>query len=98
MEQSGYEVDEAADGKEAIQKLGEGPFDLVVADIIMPERDGLEVIMFLKKAHPHIKIIAISAPSNEAYLKTAKALGASRLFAKPFELAELGKAVDELLS
>jgi len=98
MEQCGYDVTEAVDGREAIHRLCESAFDLVIADIIMPEQDGLEVIMFLKKEQPQVKIIAVSAAGNELYLTSAKGLGAARVFAKPFELAEIATAAEELLA
>ena len=97
MEQCGYRVSEAQDGKEAIRILGEEEVDLVISDIMMPEQDGLEVIMHLKKEHPEIQIIAISAPGNEVFLNSAKALGASRVFQKPFGLDEIARAVQELI-
>jgi CheY-like chemotaxis protein len=97
MRQRGYRVGEAANGKEAIDKLAEGGFELVISDIMMPERDGLEVIMYLKRQHPTVKIIAISAPGNEIFLNSAKALGASKIFLKPFSLEEIATAVDDLM-
>ena len=97
MEQCGYDVAEAADGRDAIRQLGGNAFDLVIADIIMPEQDGLEVIMFLRKEQPHVKVIAVSAPGNELFLTTAKSLGAARVFPKPFELADIAGAAEELL-
>ena len=97
MEHFGYTVDVAAHGEEAIRKLSEHPYDLVISDILMPEKDGLEVIMFLKKQQPDVKVIAISAPGNELYLDTARGLGAARVFSKPFRIHELAGAVKELL-
>lgn len=97
MQQRGYRVGEAANGQEAIDKLAEGGFELVISDIMMPERDGLEVIMYLKRQHPTVKISAISAPGNEVFPKSAKALGASRIFLKPFSLEEIATAVDDLM-
>ncbi len=97
MEQCGYDVAEAVDGRDAIRQLSDSAFDLVIADIVMPERDGLEVIMFLRKEQPHVKVIAVSAPGNELYLTSAKGLGAARVFPKPFELADIASAAEELL-
>jgi len=97
MEQCGYRVGEAANGKEAIDKLNADEFDLVISDIMMPERDGLEVIMHLRKTQPEVKVIAISAPGNEVFLNSAKALGAHRVFQKPFSLEEIARAVEELI-
>ncbi len=97
MEQCGYDVSDAKDGRDAISQLRQNTFDLVIADIVMPEQDGLEVIMFLKKEQPHVKVIAVSAPGNELYLTSAKGLGAARVFSKPFELADIAGAAEELL-
>jgi len=97
MEHCGYDVEEAADGREAIRRLGENAFDLVIADVIMPERDGLAVIMFLRKEQPHVKVIAVSAPGNKLFLTSAKGLGAAPVFTKPFELADIAGAAEELL-
>jgi CheY-like chemotaxis protein len=65
MEQCGFTVSEAHNGKQAIDRLGTEEVDLVISDIMMPERDGLEVIMHLKKTKPEVKVIAISAPGTK---------------------------------
>lgn len=62
LEQYQYDVCEAADGNEAIRALETTRFDLVITDIIMPEKDGIETICFLRLKQPEVKIIAISAP------------------------------------
>jgi PAS domain S-box-containing protein len=82
---------------DAMCRLDYENFDLVISDIVMPERDGLEVIMFLRKQHPATNVIAISAPGNGVYLQSARGLGAHRVFRKPFELAEIANAAEELL-
>jgi len=97
MEQCGFTVGEAHNGKEAIDRLGTETVDLVISDIMMPERDGLEVIMHIKKTKPEVKVIAISAPGNEVFLNSAKALGAHRVFQKPFSLEEIATAARELI-
>jgi len=97
MEQCGHRVEEAGDGAEAIDKLDESRFDLVISDILMPEKDGLELIMHLRSHQPEIKIIAMSAPGNQLFLDSAKALGALAVFEKPFALDEMADAVDGLL-
>ena len=94
MEHFGYTVDAASHGEEAIRKLSEHSYDLVISDILMPEKDGLEVIMFLKKQQPDVKVIAIGAPAN---LDTASGLGAARVFCKPFRIHDVAGAVKELL-
>jgi DNA-binding NtrC family response regulator len=85
----GHEVLEAGDGKEALRLHRATPADLVITDIIMPEHDGLEVIMTLKREAPGIKIIAMSGGSRfmqtEA-LHMAEPLGAFATLRKPFAL------------
>lgn len=98
LESCGYDVCEAADGKEAMRALQTVPFDLIVTDIMMPEQDGLETICRIRKELPGLKIIAISAPSNETFLNDADRLGAARVFEKPLKLADLATAVEELLA
>ena len=97
LETCGYEVAEAKNGHEAIRRLDAEPFDVVVSDIMMPERDGLEVIMHLRRARSRVKVIAISAPGNELFLDSARALGAARSLEKPFSLDALARAVEEVL-
>lgn len=97
LEQIGYEVEEAVDGRKAIRCLGESQFDLVIADIVMPEQDGLEVIMFLQQEQPDVKVIAVTGIGNELYLSCAKKMGAARVFSKPFELSDVAAAAEELL-
>jgi CheY-like chemotaxis protein len=98
LEQCGYDVCEAADGNEAIRALEAEPFDLVITDIIMPEKDGIETICFLRAKQPQVKVIAISAPSNQLFLESAEGLGAERIFTKPLKLADLAQAVGQLLT
>jgi len=98
LEQYDYDLCEAADGAEAIQALETAHFDLVITDIIMPERDGIETICFLRMKQPEVKIIAISAPSNQLFLESARGLGAERAFTKPLKLSDLVDAVESLLA
>ncbi|WP_319588442.1 response regulator [uncultured Desulfobulbus sp.] len=101
MEWAGYEVIEAGDGREGMQKQRKQPADLVITDLIMPEQEGLETITSLKKEYPGIKIIAISGGGRigpEAYLPAAQELGADKVFSKPFDVRELAETVRELLS
>lgn len=101
LERAGYEVDEAADGQEGIHRFRTAPSDLVITDLIMPHKEGLETIIDMRKEFPDLKIIAISGGargSSENYLRTAKLCGAERIFAKPFDNRELLAAVEELLN
>jgi CheY-like chemotaxis protein len=94
----GYDVDVAINGREALTKVAGTRFDAVVCDILMPETDGLEVVIHVRKHHPNLPVIAISAPGSEMFLESARALGAARTFEKPFEVAHLCSAIDDLLN
>ena len=96
----GFNVLTASDGKEGINLFNCNQVDLVVTDIIMPDKDGFVTIMELKKICPDIKIIAMSGGGRglpEYYLDTAKGFGAKYTFEKPFKTSELVEAVHELL-
>jgi len=60
LERVGYEVDEAPDGLEGIRQYREDPADLIITDLIMPNKDGIGMIIDLKKEFPKVKIIAMS--------------------------------------
>ncbi len=97
----GYEVLEASNGKEGMDIIRSGEeIDLVVTDLIMPEKEGLETIRELRQDFSHIKIIAISGGGKiEAlnYLPIAKGLGADLAFSKPFIKQDLIDALNKLL-
>lgn len=96
----GHTVIEAANGKEGLRKFALHGADLVITDLMMPEMEGLEVLMSLKAQYPDVKVIAISGGGrlgSSDNLRMAKHLGASRVIPKPMSLAELTQAVDELL-
>ncbi len=94
----GYEVALAADGRQAISMLEESDYDVVIADILMPERDGLEVVMYLQRERPKTPSIVISSPSNRVFLQSAELLGATRVVEKPFELEDITRAIEEVLA
>lgn len=93
LEQGGYEVTEAHDGKEGLHAYRQQPSDLVIMDILMPDQDGLESIMTLRREFPAAKIIAITGGSDMIgilnFLDVAKMLGARRTLQKPFEMKTL---------
>jgi len=96
-----FTVFEAVNGKDAILHFKPSITDLVITDLIMPEEDGLKVIMKLREIKPDIKIIAISGGGKAgpgSYLKLAKALGADAVFSKPFSVAELIVKIEELVN
>ena len=97
LELSGYEVTEASDGDEGIKKFREDPADLVVTDIKMEPKGGLDVIRELRADYPEIKVIAITG-YDPTTLDTAMDLGASRVFTKPLKMAELLGTIEQLLA
>lgn len=98
LERAGYDVCEAADGEEARRALGTAPFDLVITDIVMPGKDGLETIMFLRRNHPGTPVIAISGHDSPLFLSNAAGLGATHVLAKPFAPSQLLDLVDRVLA
>lgn len=100
LTRAGHQVREAADGQAGIHSFRTAPADLVITDLIMPRKEGLETIIDLKQEFPDLNIIAISGgdrENREDYLKTAELCGAARIFHKPFEPRDLVAAVAELL-
>lgn len=96
----GYAVDCAENGKEGLRLLEAEPPDLVVTDIMMPDTDGLEVVLSMRKKHPDIPVIAISGGMNVApmdFLPLVKKFGADKVFYKPVELDELLEGIEELI-
>jgi DNA-binding response OmpR family regulator len=96
----GHTVIEASNGREGLDLFRQSNVDLVITDIVMPEKEGFEVMMKLRRKHPSMKIIAMSGGGlhNAAhYLHTAKLLGAAKVLAKPFSNETLMAAVNELL-
>jgi CheY-like chemotaxis protein len=101
LERVGYEIAEAPDGVEGIRQYREKPADLIITDLIMPNKDGIGMIIDLKKEFPEIKIIAMSGGGvnrPEGYLDGAKKLGATRTLTKPIDREEMLKAVKETLN
>jgi len=100
LEREGYETITASGGKDGIKIYRENPTDLIITDLLMPEKDGIETIMELRRDFQDVKIIAMSGGGKidpETYLEIAKTMGAIKTIEKPFNLRELLKTVQELL-
>ena len=95
---AGYEVSVARDGAEALQKVRERRFDLLVTDLVMPEREGLEIIGILRKEWPDLKIVAVSGAFGGTFLKAAQMLGANTSLLKPISPDQLLAAVQTALA
>ena len=101
LEREGYEVDIACNGSEGLDKIEDSPPDLLITDIVMPEKEGMELIFYLRRKKPELKIIAISGGGRfnyEGYLTSAKYLGADLVFQKPLIHKEFVQAVSDLIN
>ena len=101
LENEGYnDIEVAESGYIGMKLIRKSHFDLVITDIIMPDKEGIETIMEIKKDFPAMKIIAMSGGGKigpDSYLVMAKHLGADKALAKPFLQSEIVNAVRELL-
>lgn len=100
LDQEGFEVLEADNGTVGSAMFERHRPDLVLTDIVMPEKEGMELIMELRRAHPELPIIAMSggnAGFSGSYLAAAGKLGADATLAKPFTASHLLSAIQELL-
>lgn len=92
LERAGHQVECLTDSRLARRRLEEKAFDVVITDMLMPEKDGLEVMTDLRREHPKVRIIATSGGgriSSNSYLHIAQKSGAHALLSKPFSSEEL---------
>lgn len=102
LEKEGYTVFTAETGVEASTIYDSNDIDLIITDLVMPEKGGIDLIMELKKKDPEIKVIAISGGGGITgrfdYLPIAKLVGASEIIAKPFQVTEIRAQVAKMLA
>jgi len=101
LERDLHDVLTAENGVVACRLQREQPSEIVILDIIMPEKEGLETIMELRRGDPGVKVIAISGGGQlgpSRYLKLATLLGASFAFEKPIQLNDLRAAIHQLIA
>ena len=99
LTEAGYQVAGAANGAEGLKLLESQPVDLIITDILMPEKEGIETIIETRKSHPNIKIVAISGGGrarNFHPLKIASKIGVDMTLPKPFEPDELLAVVKKI--
>jgi DNA-binding response OmpR family regulator len=96
----GHTVIQAADGRQGIDLARATPLDLVVTDLIMPVKEGVETILQLRREFPTLPIVAISGGLSNSglYLDIAHRIGAQRVLAKPFTPRELIEQIDAVLA
>lgn len=98
---SGHELFEAEDGDEALRIAAVMPIDLIVLDMLMPNKDGIETIQAVKRDHPATRILAISSGGRmdgAMLLKLATAFGADETMQKPLRLGTFAVIIDSLLA
>ncbi|MEO7598586.1 MAG: response regulator [Opitutus sp.] len=96
----GYVVTSASNGAEAFDAIAQAQFDVVITDLLMPEKDGIEVIGEVRRKQPGARIVAMSGGgrgSREHYLEMAAGLGAHAVLGKPFSASELEAALSSVL-
>jgi DNA-binding NtrC family response regulator len=100
LKETGHEVKVAIDGRAALKHIKNQPFDVAIVDVLMPQMDGLELMMAARQISPDMKVVAISGARHHArnMLDVAKVMGAKRILRKPFQKDELISAVQECLS
>lgn len=101
LEANNFQVQTAINGVDAIDKYRENPADLIIMDIVMPEKEGIETIIELKNEYPEVKIIAMSGGGSlgaKDYLESAQLLGVNCTFSKTFAPKELLEKVKELIA
>lgn len=91
------EVKTASNAEEAIERLEESQFDLVITDIAMPGMDGLELLKIIKTRYPETHVVVITAYGSDEREERAYELGADRYIEKPFDLRELKSLVFNLI-
>ena len=101
LQDAGHQTSQAVDGKDALRQIDRGAFDLVITDLYMPEKEGLETIGELRRKWPLLKIIAMSGGAmgddGKMSLHIARKLGATLVLKKPFSEQELIGAVTTVL-
>lgn len=97
LRQAGFRVLTAPNGENVPQMCRNEDIRLVVTDLVMPEREGLETIQALRREFPQIRILAMSGKFIGTGLRAAQMLGADETIAKPFELATVVSVVRRLL-
>lgn len=101
LESMGHEVSEAVNGNDGLKRFSTEKNDMVITDILMPDKEGIETIIELRKIRPDLKIIVMSGGGriNATHvLETAKRFGANIALKKPFSIADLCSTVESCLA
>ncbi len=98
LEQEGYSVVLASDGNEGVAQLSEGPFDLILTDVNMPNMDGIELIRQVRadEQHAFTPIVVLTTESQDKKMQEGKDAGATGWIVKPFDAEKLLGVVKKL--
>ena len=96
LEDAGHEVTEAIDGNEGMARFQESAADVVITDMLLPQRSGVSIIKESTASNPGVKVIAITALAYDAF-DAAEELGANATFEKPIQMKDLLETIDTLL-
>lgn len=99
LEMEGFEVAAASSGADALQVMARQPADVIVTDVFMPDKDGLETILEMRARYPEARIVAMSGWQSSRgvdYLRVAREIGAAHILRKPFDLEEMVQMLRQL--
>lgn len=97
LKKDGYQITLARDGKEALEKIKNNFYSLIITDLMLPFVTGMEVISYVKSNQPELPVIVLSGADEEGTIMDAFKLGADDFIAKPFSPGELTLRVKRLL-
>ncbi len=95
LQRAGYILREAPDGRVGLNLFRAEPCELVITDLVMPEKEGIETMMELRQIDPNVRVLVMSG--KVSYLEFARQLGADGVLAKPFHQEQLLRLVKELI-
>ena len=98
LEPEGYDLRLAANGREAFRILGLEKVDLVLTDLVMPDREGIEMIQEIRRRFPTVKTVAMSGAVFGPYLRAAELLGANATLSKPLNSSLLRLTLQQVLT
>ncbi len=99
LEQAGYETVTAEDGKDGLGKLGDGPFDLILTDVNMPNMDGITLVREVRSMpdYKFTPVVVLTTESQGSKMEEGKAAGATGWIVKPFDAEKLLGVVKKLI-
>ena len=84
----GFSIQSAFSGEEAVERLTDGPVDVILLDVLLPGLTGIEVLRWAKEHYPEVKVIMVTAVDDEGVQETARRYGADAVISKPFDFSD----------